>query len=203
MLQIEEIIDLAQMHEPGLTLGWCRAVYPTDDKLWVGFSRIRHQIPRKRQLGRAWLQTRPAHPYRLLRPEPSALCRHLDLEPMGLSAIYSIFPLLNVRLATTTCATFSRSYRSWRLCSAGPSETTRCPTERKVPMNRSIALSAKPLLRLPVFLLAVARLLVFWSMPHRCTRQGNTTLNISVPKQVDVGQPIPITLRVSGASNFA
>ncbi len=40
-LQVTEVIDLRDMHEKDLLLGWCRGLMLDGDRLWVGFSRMR------------------------------------------------------------------------------------------------------------------------------------------------------------------
>ncbi|HZQ10363.1 MAG TPA: hypothetical protein VFD70_27540 [Anaerolineae bacterium] len=94
--RVEEVIDLNSMHEPGLVLGWCRGLYLDAGMVWVGFSRIR---PTKFRENVSWVM----HGFKRALPSHIAcydLNQHrcvmeLDIEPMGLGAIYSIFPSEN------------------------------------------------------------------------------------------------------------
>jgi hypothetical protein len=40
-LAVTEVIDLREMHDKDLLLGWCRGLLLDGDRLWVGFSRMR------------------------------------------------------------------------------------------------------------------------------------------------------------------
>jgi hypothetical protein len=40
-LAVTEVIDLRDMHDKSLLLGWCRGLLLDGDRLWVGFSRMR------------------------------------------------------------------------------------------------------------------------------------------------------------------
>jgi len=40
-LRVTEVIDLRDMHDKDLLLGWCRGLLLDGDRLWVGFSRMR------------------------------------------------------------------------------------------------------------------------------------------------------------------
>jgi hypothetical protein len=91
-LNVEEVIDLTRMHDEDTMLGWCRALMFEDDSMWVGFSRIR---PTKVRENVAWLmrgfkQTRGTHLacYDLNKKTCTA---DIDLEPIGLNAVFSIF----------------------------------------------------------------------------------------------------------------
>ncbi len=92
-LKLEATIDLSEMHEPDTLLGWCRGLLIQDEKLWVGFSRIR---PTKFRENVSWVmrgfkQAMPTHIacYDLARRR---CLQEIDVELMGLGAIYSIFP---------------------------------------------------------------------------------------------------------------
>ncbi len=92
-LMIEATIDLNEIHPDGTLLGWCRSLLVDGDKLWVGFSRIR---PTKWRENVAWLMrgfkdSRPTHIACYDLAERECIVE-IDLEPMGLNAIYSIFP---------------------------------------------------------------------------------------------------------------
>lgn len=91
--QVEDIIDLNRMHAEGTLLGWCRSVLPDEGRLWVGYSRIR---PTKLRENVTWVMRG------FKRVEPTRIAcydlgmrqcvREFNLEPVGLGAVYSIFP---------------------------------------------------------------------------------------------------------------
>lgn len=92
-LTVERVIDLNQMHSNESLQGWCRGILVDGGKLWVGFSRIR---PTKWRENVTWVMrgfknAQPTHIacYDLAKSECVA---EIDLEPMGLNAVYSIFP---------------------------------------------------------------------------------------------------------------
>lgn len=92
-LQIEQIIDLPSMHDDGSLLGWCRSLCFVGDSVWVGFSRIR---PTKFRENVGWIMhgfkhVSPTHIacYDLVRQQ---CVSEINLEPHGLSAVFSIFP---------------------------------------------------------------------------------------------------------------
>jgi len=92
-LTVERTINLNQMHSDESLLGWCRGVLIDQDHLWVGFSRIR---PTKWRENVGWVmrgfkEARPTHIacYDLAKNE---CVTEVDLEPMGLNVVYSIFP---------------------------------------------------------------------------------------------------------------
>ena len=92
-LRTVEQIDLTTFHDDRSLLGWCRGVFVDGDHLWVGFSRIR---PTRFRANVAWAargfrQSKPTHLacYDLSR---RTCVDEIDLEPAGLSALYSILP---------------------------------------------------------------------------------------------------------------
>jgi hypothetical protein len=94
-LQVEEVIDLNSMHADETLLGWCRSLLIDEDRLWVGFSRIR---PTKFRENVTWImrgfkRVMPTHVacYDMRRRR---CITEIDLEPAGLGAVYSIFPAL-------------------------------------------------------------------------------------------------------------
>lgn len=93
-LKVEESINLQDMHPDGTLLGWCRSLFVDGDKLWVGFSRIRPTKWRENVtwVARGFKHVHPTHIacYDLKKRECLV---EVDLEPMGLNAIYSIFPV--------------------------------------------------------------------------------------------------------------
>src|SRR5690349_598960 len=95
-LTLERSINLSEMHPEGTLLGWCRSLHAEGDLLWVGFSRIR---PTKWRENVTWLMrgfkyVQPTHIacYDLAKNE---CVQEINLEPMGLNAVYSIFPVTN------------------------------------------------------------------------------------------------------------
>lgn len=92
-LKVEQSINLQDMHPDGTLLGWCRSVFVDGDKLWVGFSRIRPTKWRENVtwVARGFKHVHPTHIacYDLAKRECLV---EINLEPMGLNAIYSIFP---------------------------------------------------------------------------------------------------------------
>jgi hypothetical protein len=91
-------LDLNTLREPDddRPLGWCRGVLPLGDRAWVGFTRLRHTRLRQNL---SWLR----HGFRatefhrglptriaLYDLEQPAILRHVDLEDVGLNAIFSI-----------------------------------------------------------------------------------------------------------------
>jgi hypothetical protein len=92
-LAVEEIVDLAAMHEPDTLLGWCRGIWLDGTKAWVGFSHIR---PTRLRENVAWvmrgfrtvLPTRIAC-YDLVRRRCVAM---IELQSHGLNAVFGIFP---------------------------------------------------------------------------------------------------------------
>jgi len=92
-LKVIETIDLAAFSEERELLGWCRGVLMDDHRLWVGFSRIRPTQFRENVswVARGFRRGKPTHIacYDL---ERRACLTEIDLEPAGLSALYSILP---------------------------------------------------------------------------------------------------------------
>ena len=91
-LEVEQSINLQDMHPEGTLLGWCRSLYIDGDKLWVGFSRIRPTKWRENVtwVARGFKNVHPTHIacYDLKKRE---CVSEINLEPIGLNAIYSIF----------------------------------------------------------------------------------------------------------------
>ena len=115
-LKVDDVVDLNAIHKHGGPLGWSRGVYVEDGKLWVGFSRIR---PTKLKENVDWVKHSLKWRLRWLLPEvithrskwmkkglkkelPTRLACYdlakkeclsqMNLEPHGISAIFSIFP---------------------------------------------------------------------------------------------------------------
>jgi hypothetical protein len=95
-LQTIETIDLTALSEERLLLGWCRGVLVDGSRLWVGFSRIRPTQFRENVswVARGFRRGKPTHIacYDL---EQRVCLTQIDLEPAGLSALYSILPALD------------------------------------------------------------------------------------------------------------
>jgi hypothetical protein len=92
-LEVVETIDVNRFHRERAMLGWCRALHFDGDLMWVGFSRIR---PTRFRENVGWVARglRRGMPTRIscydLRR--GARVADIDLEPVGLSAVYSILP---------------------------------------------------------------------------------------------------------------
>lgn len=92
-LQVVERVDLNTFHADRTVLGWCRGVLIDGSFLWVGFSRIRPTQFRENVtwVARGFRRGKPTHIacYDLARRRCVV---EIDLEPAGLSALYSILP---------------------------------------------------------------------------------------------------------------
>jgi hypothetical protein len=92
-LEVIETIDLAALSDERELLGWCRGVLVDGKRLWVGFSRIRPTQFRENVswVARGFRRGKPTHIacYDL---ERRTCLTEIDLEPAGLSALYSILP---------------------------------------------------------------------------------------------------------------
>lgn len=92
-LKLEDVIDLNPIHDPDIQLGWCRGLKIHNGKIWVGFSRIR---PTKFRENVSWVmrgfkRAMPTH-IACYDTANSQCLTEIDLEPMGIGAVYSIFP---------------------------------------------------------------------------------------------------------------
>lgn len=94
------VLDLNSVRVPedGRPLGWCRGLLSRDGRAWVGFSRIRYTRLRRNL---SWLchgfRETEDHRHRPTRValydlEKLVLLREIDLEPVGLGAVFSIHP---------------------------------------------------------------------------------------------------------------
>lgn len=94
------VLDLNSIQVPDddRPLGWCRGLLSGDGQAWVGFSRIRYTRLRQNL---SWLchgfRATEHHRHRPTRValydiENMALLREIDLEPVGLGAVFSIHP---------------------------------------------------------------------------------------------------------------
>jgi hypothetical protein len=96
-LTIDRVLDLKTMDDPSALLGWCRGVLPVDDeRLWVGFSRVRktrfyeNVLWVKRVLKEGMIE-KPTH-ISLYDLVHRRCVQEFDLEQHGMNTIYSIFP---------------------------------------------------------------------------------------------------------------
>jgi hypothetical protein len=98
-LKVDRIIDLRriQEHDQQILPAWCRGVLPVDDqKMWVGFTRIRRTLFREnvrwaKQLLKEGTVMKPTH-IALFDIETQECLKEFDLEPYGMNCIFGIFP---------------------------------------------------------------------------------------------------------------
>ncbi len=92
-LRVESRVDLNAMHPEGTLLGWCRGILLDEDRIWVGFSRIRPTRFRQNVtwVMRGFKHVMPTHIACYDLAHQSCMAE-VDLEPIELGAIYSIFP---------------------------------------------------------------------------------------------------------------
>jgi hypothetical protein len=96
-LSVDRVIDFKAMQDPNALLGWCRGVLPVDEqRLWVGFSRFRKtrfqdNILWVKHIFKEGMIEKPTH-IALYDIGQKRCLQEFDLEPHGLTAIYSIFP---------------------------------------------------------------------------------------------------------------
>jgi hypothetical protein len=93
-LEVEEVIDLNELHHGETLIGWARGLhFAADGAAWVGFSRMRATKLRENV---GWVV------HKLKRPEPTHIARYdlqrrtllqeINVEDQGLSAVFSILP---------------------------------------------------------------------------------------------------------------
>jgi hypothetical protein len=104
-LETLDVIDLNEMSMPNALLGWCRGIMIDDQRIWVGFSRLRltkfrENLSWVRQGFKHHLPTRIAC-YDL---EERACIKEVDLQARGLDAVFSVFPTDNVCLFNSLTA---------------------------------------------------------------------------------------------------
>jgi hypothetical protein len=92
-LETLDVIDLNEMSMPNALLGWCRGIMIDDQRIWVGFSRLRLTKLRENL---SWVRKGFKHHlptsitcYDL---EERACIKEVDLQARGLDAVFSIFP---------------------------------------------------------------------------------------------------------------
>lgn len=96
-LAVERVVDLKTMDDPEALLGWCRGILPlADDRMWVGFTRVRKTRFRENVL---WVKrvfkegmTEKATHIALYDCRRQQCLQEFDLEPHGMNIIFSIFP---------------------------------------------------------------------------------------------------------------
>lgn len=93
-LSLVEVVDLNPLHGRGDLMGWCRGIaFDDENRLWVGFSRLR---PTQFRDNVAWVRKG----FRRMKPTHLAcfdldqrrLLTEVDVEERGLHAVFSIFP---------------------------------------------------------------------------------------------------------------
>ena len=101
-LRIERTIDLRQIQDHGQQIlpAWCRGLLPLDDnKIWVGFTRIRKTLFREhirwiKSVLREGTVVRPTH-IALFDIAKKQCLQEIDLEPYGMNTVFGIFPAPN------------------------------------------------------------------------------------------------------------
>ena len=92
-LEVEDVIDLSDLHDAGTLLGWCRGILVQGTQAWVGFSRIR---PTKFREAVSWVRqgfkTSRATHIGLYDLAARRCLAEIDLESYGLNAAFSILP---------------------------------------------------------------------------------------------------------------
>jgi hypothetical protein len=95
-LTIDRVFDLKAMDDPNALLGWCRGVLPVgDEKLWVGFTRVRktrfqENILWIKHVLKEGMVEKPTH-ISLYDIENNRCLQEFNLEPHGMNIVYSIF----------------------------------------------------------------------------------------------------------------
>ena len=96
-LKVDETIDLKQIGDQNALLGWCRGLFPLDDRrTWVGFSRVRktefiENVLWIKNIFREGMADKPTH-IALYDIVDKRCLQEFDLEPYGMNVIFSIFP---------------------------------------------------------------------------------------------------------------
>jgi hypothetical protein len=94
---VESIVDLKLLDDPDAILGWCRGVLPiSDERAWVGFSRIRKTRLEKnvlwvKRIFREGMIARPTHIALYDIPAMRRL-QEIDVESYGMNVVFSILP---------------------------------------------------------------------------------------------------------------
>lgn len=95
-LVIDEVIDLNQIAEPNVVLGWCRGLLVQGSTIWVGFSKLR--LTRIRE-NLSWVRRgfRDQLPTRLACYDIAqrAFLKEIDVQAHGMDAVFSILPAQN------------------------------------------------------------------------------------------------------------
>jgi hypothetical protein len=94
-LSIDRVTDFKSMDDPNALLGWCRGVLPLEDeKVWVGFSRVRSTRFREnlawvKRIFKDGMTEKPTH-ISLYDIKAGRCVQELDLESHGMNVIFSI-----------------------------------------------------------------------------------------------------------------
>ncbi len=97
--EVQDLVDLRQIqdHDGQVLPAWCRGLLPLDqDKIWVGFTRIRKTLFRENV---RWVKT-ILREGTVVKPTNVALfdisqkrcLKEFDLEPFGINTVFGIFP---------------------------------------------------------------------------------------------------------------
>jgi hypothetical protein len=96
-LAMDKVVDFTQMDDPNALLGWCRGVLPLEqEKLWVGFTRVRktrlhENVLWVKRLFKEGMIEKPTH-ISLYDIRNRRCLQEFDLEAHGMHIIFSIFP---------------------------------------------------------------------------------------------------------------
>ncbi len=109
-LEIERTIDLNQQAPEAGVIGWCRGLLVDDDRLWVGFSKIR--MTRFRE-NLSWIRQgfKPLLPTRIscYRLSDGHCEQEINLQDHGLDAVFSIFsaPATQIQTSQPSASVFA------------------------------------------------------------------------------------------------
>jgi hypothetical protein len=105
--EVKTVVDLKAIGNPRQALlGWCRGLaFADDDRVWVGFTRVRKtRLTENVQWikNRLYREAKPTH-IALYDLRARELLAEIDLEPFGMDAVFGIFPVQAVspRIPTT------------------------------------------------------------------------------------------------------
>jgi len=96
-LTVDRVVDLKTMDDPNALLGWCRGILPlTDEKLWVGFTRVRktrihENILWVKRVFKEGMIERSTH-ISLYDVAHHRCLQEFDLEAHGMNILFGIFP---------------------------------------------------------------------------------------------------------------
>jgi hypothetical protein len=95
-LAVNRVVDFKTMDDPNALLGWCRGVLPLDeDKLWVGFTRVRktrihENVLWVKRVFKEGMIEKPTH-ISLYDIKRGQLLQEFNLEAYDMNIIFSIF----------------------------------------------------------------------------------------------------------------